>query len=272
MVVKMGKIGKAALAGSMVVAGPVVAACATGPTYDEWASTDGAAGRINLDDVQAAFKVSKSATDFEKRVNRIYEGDGLVLIRAKKEGDADVIEAYEDLNGNNKIDDTQDDLLFSIENQGENNTLRGHGANGYYSRPFGGGSFLLGYMLATTLSPRGYYYNTSPGYANTTLRSDRNGFRGTSRYRSQVSRNSRYFSTRGGFSQSRYNSAGRNASTARQTYQSRQRSTGAFKSSGTGVRSSWGGGRLGGSRGFSGGRGGFRGGGGGQTIIGAARG
>ena len=55
----------------MVAAGPVMAACSSGPTYDQWAATDGAAGRINLDDVQEAFKDSKSPTDFERRANEI---------------------------------------------------------------------------------------------------------------------------------------------------------------------------------------------------------
>ena len=68
--------------GGMVMAVPLVAACGGGPSYEDWAATDGAAGSINLDDVQAAFKDSKSATDFERRVNEIYEGDGLLIIRA----------------------------------------------------------------------------------------------------------------------------------------------------------------------------------------------
>jgi hypothetical protein len=81
-------MGMATFAGTLVVAGPTIAACSTGPSYDEWAATDGAAGRINMEDVQNAFKASKSATDFEKKVNRIYEGDGVVLIRSKQDGEA----------------------------------------------------------------------------------------------------------------------------------------------------------------------------------------
>lgn len=268
---KVGRLGMATLAGSMVVSGPVIAACSTGPTYDQWAATDGAAGRINLDEVQDAFKKSKSATDFEKRVNRIYEGDGLVLIRAKQDGDALVLEGYEDLNGNFEIDDTQDDLLFSILQNNNNNELRGHGTNSYYRSSFGAGDFLFAYLLVSAISPRGYYYSTPRGYARTTLRGNRASYRNTSTYRSQVSRNSSYFNKQKSFAGTRYSSASRNVSTARQSYQSGQRASGNFKSSGTGVRSSWG--ASGRSRGFSGGgRGGFRGGGGGQTIIGDVRG
>ena len=84
---KLKSRGFTILAGTMVVAGPVAAACAPGPTYDDWAATDGAAGRINLDEVQDAFKKSGSPTEFEDKVNKIYEGDGLVLIRSSQDGD-----------------------------------------------------------------------------------------------------------------------------------------------------------------------------------------
>ena len=96
---KLRKRTLAVLAGGVLVSGPVFAACSSGPTYDQWAATDGAAGRINLDAVQEAYKESKSATEFEKRVNRIYEGDGIVLIRASQDGSRQMVEAFEDLNG-----------------------------------------------------------------------------------------------------------------------------------------------------------------------------
>ena len=91
MTTKLGKVGMRTFAGALL-AGPVIAACSSGPTYDQWAATDGAAGRINLDEVQAAFKKAKSTTDFERRVNEIYEGDGMVLIRARQDAE----ERYED--------------------------------------------------------------------------------------------------------------------------------------------------------------------------------
>ena len=100
--------------GALVAAAPVMAACSLGPTYDEWAATDGAAGRINLDEVQEAFKKADSATDFERRVNEIYEGDGIVLIRARQDPDGLVLEGWEDLNKSFVIDDTEDDKLFEI--------------------------------------------------------------------------------------------------------------------------------------------------------------
>ena len=262
-----------ALAGTMVAGGPMMAACSSGPTYDQWAATDGAAGRINLDDVQQAFKSAKSATDFEQRVNQIYEGDGLVLVRAKQEPDGLLLEGWEDLDGNHEISDAQDDLLFTILERNEQHEMRGYGSNSYYHSGFGAGNFLFTYLLISSLTPRGYYYSTPPGYARTTMTNQRNSYRNTSRYRSQVSRNSNYFSTQKRFAGSRYDSAGRNISTSRQSYLGKQQSSGAFKKSSTGVRSSWGRSTSAGrSSGFGGGRGGFfRGGGGAQTLIGLDR-
>ena len=271
MTTRLNRIGKRVFAGGLVAAAPALVACDSGPSYDEWASTDGAAGRINLDDVQEAFKKSESPTSFERRVNEIYEGDGLVLVRAKNDGQSLVLEGWEDLNTNHEIDDASDDQLFAItQMEDKSHEMRGYGANSYYHSPFGGGSFLFGYMLGSTLGgPRGYYYSTPPTYARGGLTRQRNSYRGSSRYNTQVSKNSRYFtSKKTGFESSRYNAASSRQSTARSRYQSTQRSTGSFKSSGTGVRSSWG--SSGGSRGSRGG-GGFRGGGGGQVLIGATR-
>lgn len=271
---KLGKRSFAALAGSMVVAGPVLAACSPGPTYDQWAATDGAAGRINLEAVQDAFKNSDSVSEFESKVNEIYEGDGIILIRARQDGERLTLQAYEDLNKNGDIDgDTGDDLLFEIVQNDDNNELRGHGANGYYRNSFGGGNFLFTYLLLSSFSRGPYFYQTSPARAST-IRSSRTSYRNSTSYRSQVSRNGSYFNKQKTFAGSRYSSASRNVSPARQTYQSSQKASGAFKSSGTGVRSSWGsssrssrGGIFGGSRG-SGGRG-F---GGSQVVIGFKRG
>ncbi len=266
---KLKRRGSATLAVATLMAGPVAVACSSGPTYDDWASTDGAAGRINLDEVQDAFKKSKSATEFEDRVNQIYEGDGIVLIRAKEDGGSRVVEGWEDLNSSKEIDDGTDDLLFTIvRDSDDQHEMRGHGANGYYRSGFGGGNFLMTYMLISAMSPRGYYYNTSPGRYNTMNR-NRTNYRSSTRYRSQVSRNSTYFTRQKNFAGTRYSQAGRNTSSARNSYLSKQRSSGAFKSSGTGVRSSWGAGSRSGRSSVS--RGGFRGGGGGARVIGVLR-
>lgn len=264
---KIRRSGMAALATAALLAGPVAAACSSGPTYDQWAATDGAAGRINLDEVQAAFKKSESATDFEKRVNEIYEGDGIILIRAKQDGDALTLEGWEDLNKSKAIDD-QDDLLFEIVKNDDRHELRGHGANGYYRSGFGAGDFLFTYMLISALSPRGYYYST-PSNRYNTINRNRSNYRSSSTYRSQVSKNSNYFSRQKSFSGSNYTNAARNTSASRNSYLSSQKTSGAFKSSGTGVRSSWGASSA--SSRSSVRSGGFRGGGGGANVIGFVR-
>ena len=270
------KLGVRATAGLAIAAGPVAAACSSGPSYEDWAATDGAAGRINLDEVQTSFKGAKSVTDFENRVNQIYEGDGLVLIRAEQTDTALVLEGWEDLNGNNSIDDAQDEKLFSItEKDDKSYDMRGYHANSYYHSTWGPGSFLFSYLLVSSLVGPRTVYVTDPGYARGKLSSDRKYYRSSYSYEQQVSRNSTFFNKQKGFAGSTYDSAGRNVSSVRQSYQSRARSTGSYKRSSTGVRSSWGTvGRSGyssGRGGFSGGRGGFFGGGGGQTFLGSMR-
>ena len=260
MAKKLGKLG--IFSAGLFATGPLLVACGGGPNYDEWAATDGAAGRINLDDVQEAFKKSDSVTEFERRVNEIYEGDGLIYIRASQDGEALTLEGWEDLNGNNEIDDAQDDLLFSIVKEQEQNNLRGHGANGYYHNSFGGGNFLFTYLLLSSLRGPYFYHTPYGGRYGGTLRTQRTSYRSSSRYTAQTSKNSGYFNKQKRFAGSRYQAAGRNQSTARQTYKSTQRTTGNFKSSRTVSRTSGGTVRGGGGRG-----GGARGGGGVLMVL-----
>ena len=187
------RLGTALSLGGIVAAGPLLAACGE-PSYEEWAATDGAAGRINLDDVQEAFKDSDSATEFERRVNEIYEGDGLVLIRAKQDGEQLTLEGWEDLNNDNTIDEANDDQLFSIV-RGTNgdHQMRGYHANGYYNSHFGVGDFLFTYLLISAITPRfgGYYYTTPPSQGPQ-MRSQRTTYRNSSAYGGQVQRNASY--------------------------------------------------------------------------------
>lgn len=265
---RMRRISTAVFAGSMVAGAPLMAACSSGPTYDTWAATDGAAGRINLDDVQQAFKSSKSATDFEARVNEIYEGDGIILIRAQQDDTKFTLEGWEDLNSNNEIEDARDDLLFTIVKQDDEHEMRGHNANGYYHSRFGAGDFLFGYMLATAFMPGPYFYAT-PVSRGPDIRRSRSNYRGSSRYGSQVARNSRYATTQQGFAGSRYQDSSRNLSSNRQSYQQTQRSSGAFRSSSSISRSSSRGSTFGSSSFRS--RSGSFSGGGGYANLGVSR-
>ena len=269
--VKRKKMGMSLILGSaMMVAGPVIAGCSTGVSADNWAATEGAIGRINMDAVQEAFEKSESVEEFEKRLNEIYEGDGIVLIRAKEEGGKRIIEAFEDLDNNNDIEPGNDDLLFSITNENNNNELRGHGANRHYSAFGGGGSFLFTYLIFSSIARGGYGYHTSRSRVPQ-MKTDRTSYRNSTAYSGgpsggQVSKNSAYYNKQSSANRSSYTSAGKNLSPARQSYIGNQKSSGAFKTSRTGVRST-----FGKSGGRSGGGGGGRGGGGAQVIIGHLR-
>ena len=242
------------LGSSMMVAGPVIAGCASGVSADKWAATEGAIGRINMEEVEEAFKKSQTVEDFEKRLNEIYEGDGLVLVRAKDEEGQRVIEGYEDLNRDNDIVPEQDDLLFTITNEGGSNNLRGNGANQNYRSSFGGGNFLFTYLIFSSLTRGGYGYYT-PRSRGAQMQSQRSSYRNSTAYAGgssggQVKSNSTFYNKQRASTQ---------LSPARQSYIGRTKTSGAFRSSNTGVRSGFGK--------FGGGRGGLSGGGGAQSII-----
>jgi len=253
------------LGAGMVVAGPVIAGCASGVSPTDWAATEGAMGRINMDAVQDAFKTSKSIEEFEKRLNEIYEGDKIVLVRAKEEEGKKTIEAFEDLNGDGEMDPAQDDLLFTITNENDSNNIQGRGSNRHYSAFGGGGSFLFTYLIFSSLGRGGYGYNT-PRSRVPQMERNRASYRNSPGYAGpsgQVNRNSNYYNRQRVSNRAAYDSAGRQLSPARQSYIGGQKTSGAFKSSNTGVRSGFGK--------FGGRSGGASGGGGAQTIIGHAR-
>ncbi len=237
---RISRMALAMSAGSVLAGGPLLVACgdsSSGPTYDQWAATDGAAGRINLDDVQLAFQESSSATEFERRVNEIYEGEGIILIRASQDGNRLTLEGWEDLDANNQIDDAADDQLFAIVKEDEQHQLQGYHANSYYQSHFGAGDFLFTYLLISSLNRGPYFYQTIPDRA-TDIRRDRGSYRGSSRYDTQLNRNRQYTSRQQTFAGSRYQEAGRGVSSSRQTYQQTQRSSGAFRTSSSVTRSS----------------------------------
>ena len=224
------KLGTVISLGGLVVVAPMIAAYG-GPSYDEWATTDGAAGRINLDDVQQAFKDSKSATDFEERVNQIYEGDGLVLVRARQNGSLLTLEGWEDLNNSSGIGDEADDLLFSIvKGTNDEYDMQGYHANGYYHSHFGAGDFLFAYMLTSAISPRGYYYST-PVSQGPAMRNVRTTYRQSESYSQQVQRNTYYNATQPTLRGSQYEQSRSNVSSNRTSYQQTQKTGGAFKTS-----------------------------------------
>lgn len=235
---------------------------AEGTSADQWVQTDGAAGRINLDDVHDAYKDAFDkdgfqVSKFEKRVNEIYEGDNIVLIQVEQQGDQVVVAGWEDLNANKALDTTTDDKLFSITQKLEDNSsyeTRGYGANSYYlnSSPFNG--FFTGLLLGNLLSGGRTTYVTSP-VAYDSLHSSRTAYRSGSSYEQQRARNASY----GGAVSSRFGSSAttQSVSPARSSYQSRQINSGGFRSSSSSSRSIGSGGKTSGgsSGGLSGGGG-----------------
>ena len=257
-------------------AGAVGVACGGGGgdksiSAEQWVETDGAAGRINLDDVAAAYKDAYKdggfkVEQFEQRVNEIYEGDNIVLVRVERQGDTAIVSGWEDLNGDKEISDATDDKLFSITQELKDNgsyTTQGYGANGYYqsSNPFGG--FFTGFLLASMFSGGRTTYVTPPGYYDT-LNSSRSSYRNSNAYDAQRSRNSSYgngISNRFGGS-----TATQSVSPARSSYQSRQVNSGGFRSTASGSGSGGSRSITSGAKGGSSSGGGLSGGGGAMRL------
>lgn len=254
----------------LTAGGALAVACGGGDKKSDdpgqvWVETDGAAGRINLDDVQQAYRDAYdgdgfNVQKFEKRVNEIYEGDNPVIVEVKRVGETVEVTGWEDLNKDKTLDEAADDKLFTITQQlrdGGGYETRGHGANGYYhsSNPFGG--FLTGLLIGNLLSG-GFgnrYVTPSPQYDQNER--DRSAYRGGAGYTTQQARNASYGSSVG----SRFgNSAATSTvSPARSSYQTRQINSGGFRSS-TSSRS------IGGAKGGAPGGGTIAGGGGALAL------
>ena len=144
------------------------------------------------------------------------------------------------MDGDNTIDDAKDDQLFEIV-RGTNgdHEMRGYHANSYYYSHFGAGDFLLTYLLISAITPRfGGYYYTTPPTRGPEIRNQRTTYRNSSAYNSQVQRNASYNSRQSSFAGSRYQQSRSNVSSNRSSYQSTQRTSGAFKTSSTVTRTS----------------------------------
>lgn len=234
-----------------------------GITASQWVQTDGAAGRINLDDVQKAYRDSFDSTGFKDQkfteaVNKIFEGDNLVLVQVDRQGDQMLVTGWEDLNADKKVESGTDDKLFTITQDLKENgqyVTQGHGANGYYRESSFFSGFLPGLIIGQLFAGGRTTYITPPTvYDN--IGSSRASYRNSPDYQRQVERNGAY----GSSVSSRYGAAAASQpiSPARSSYQSRQVNSGGFRSSGSSSRSIGSGGKsVGGS-----GSGGLSGGGG----------
>ncbi len=239
-----------------VATASAVAGCGGNPSAGEM-------GHINMDAVKEAFEKNPSVEDFEKRVNEIFEGDGLVIFNANKVEGGFQYGAYEDLDKDKQIT-SSDDRLFTITVANGTATLKGAGVNSYYSESWPyepkeeeiaaakkeeenggstgtthrrhGSSFFMWYALGRW---SGGYHTPASSYS--AMSANRASYRGSSAYASQVKTNSAYQTS----AAKRYGAGFRSASS--QVSSSRTSRISSTRSSG--VRSS-GGGSFRGSSGF----------------------
>ncbi len=197
--------------------------------------TDVATDRINLDAVKDALETSRDLTEFENRVNEIYEGDNLVLIRVEGKEAQIIISGFEDLNQSNAIEEANDDKLFSITLEEKKYEVYGYGYNHYY---YWGG----GYGDDDDY----YYYDDNRLYRNwlrydnerardrltyqtdreraAQMRRDRDRFRSSSGYAAQRSANKDFFSQQKARNPQACGSRPQNLSRQRSTYRQKQMS------------------------------------------------
>ncbi|MBD3315453.1 MAG: hypothetical protein GF344_06670 [Chitinivibrionales bacterium] len=158
--------------------------------YSQWMETPGMANRINLDDVRNALENSKGVSEFETRVNEIYEGPHRVLIEIKETDDGKKkLSGYEDTNDDKRLDTESDFLLFSTTIGDESYEMRGGGAHSYYHHTGhypGGGGFLMGYLMGSAFSGPMY---VTPRRRVDEIDSHRRTYRSSPAYRQQTNRN-----------------------------------------------------------------------------------
>lgn len=237
--------GVAATVGGVVVVGTSGCCGGSGSSsssddfnYEAWAETDGAAGRINMEAVQQAFETANDPSEFELRVNEIYEGEHPILLRVQTVGQNQEVEGWEDLDDDGNIVDANDDKMFSLSRplsgQGQT-TLRGHGSNSYYTHHYPPGygftgGFLSAYLMTSMM------YRTPFGRRSVITNHVRS-------YRSSPGWGARTAANRGYMGRARANpgfaGAGRNHSPARSSFRGQVRSSGgSFRSGGGFGRSS----------------------------------
>ncbi len=171
------------------------------------AEIEGASQKINLEEVQKAFFETKGAkdfnskmADFEKRVNEIYDGEGVVALDATHENDRLTVIGYIDKDKKTGFQ-SGDDKLFAIEQTGPvvNNELP-YRVAGYDGRPYYEGHrsildnpFVQMMVMSHLMSSWGGRYSTP--YSNYGgLMGNRNTWRQSPQYAQQKTANQGFFS------------------------------------------------------------------------------
>lgn len=191
------------IASSIMAGGSVFLVSSCSQKDEQWAETVGKAGYINLEAVEEAMQKSKDVSEFERRVNEIYQGEELILIEVKNlENGEQIVSGYADLNDNKKIDYDEDEKLFSFRRWYEDGQprgeMRGYGVNSYYYHPYPPGfDFLTTWLLFSALTRPTFM--TIPVYHTTisevdAIRRYRDSYRQTPSYREQINNNKSFFS------------------------------------------------------------------------------
>ncbi len=187
----------------LLVAGAAAASLAPGcdNTQKQWENSPGTNGFVNLDAVKKAFIEHPKVEDFEERVNEIFEGDNLIIFKAKEIKGGFTYNALEDLN-RDKEASSDDESLFILTLVNGRATLQGTGVNKYYketwayepvkedqppsNRHYHHTHFHYWYWGR---SWRGYY---TPRQSYDRINDHRNGYRQSSAFVSQVNNNVNY--------------------------------------------------------------------------------
>lgn len=207
--------------------------------------TDVTGGRINLDAVKDALETSRDLTEFENRVNEIYEGANLVLIKVEDKGTQKIISGFEDLNQSSAIEEAKDEKLFSITVDEEKYEVYGHSTNDYYyygsdywdssdssyDRDYSSdrdysdddnNKLFMHWLMHAPLSARDtIMYQTSRQRA-AQMQRDRDSFRISSAYTAQRSANKAFFTQQKTRNPQAFRASTKNISSQRSTYQQKQ--------------------------------------------------
>jgi len=186
----------------IAAAASLVSGCSK--TSKQWTNAPGTRGFINLDAVKNAFQENQNVAEFEKRINEIFEGDGVVVFSSKETSRGFVLKAKEDLDKDKKVSG-KDDLLFTltVDRGRKRATLEGAGINRFYkdswvyaprheshytNRHYGHHGPYFGHWYWG----RGWggYYTPRRSYDD--MWTHRQSYRGSRDFRDQVKQNSAY--------------------------------------------------------------------------------
>lgn len=179
--------------------------CGCGGAKKKWKNAPGTKGSINLDAVKEAFKKRPNVAEFEKRVNEIFEGDNLIVLKSTKQGTGFRLDAKEDLDRDKEFSNG-DELIFTLTVRDGKATLKGAGVNSYYAESWRYDDKMeerrySSYHRSHYYGPYFYhwyghrawggsYYTPRPNYDS--MSRHRDSFRGTPAFKDQVKQNSQH--------------------------------------------------------------------------------